>query len=508
MNRMQVVIPMSGVGKRFTDAGITTIKPLLDVCGRPVIARLLALFPRDWRFVFICNEEHLKKTRLAEVLKECAPEGEIVSIAPHKRGPVHAVLEAKDAVRDDLPTIINYCDFAFRWDPNAFLRFVEKEKCDGAVLCYRGFHPHYLGNTLYAYCREENGRILEIKEKAHFTDDRTKEFASSGSYYFSSGGLAKQYCARAVEQELQVKGEYYASLVYNPMIADGLKVMVYEIPYFLQWGTPQDLEDYRYWHRAFEKLAESRPPSGATRLLMPMAGRGGRFAGFKKPKPLIPVSGKPMFLSARERLPEAGKPVLVLQKAIEERVRRADPASEKVVLDGPTAGPAETVERALSRFNPEEPVLVSNCDHGLVWDDPKWRETLAAEPDVVVVGQRGYPGARRSPESFAYIKVDGKGGFRGASVKKPLSGTPQKDLVLVGTFYFKSVRLLGELITELKKKKLKVKGEFYLDSVVELAAKRGLSVRVFESDAYLNWGDPDSLKEFGYWDRYFRISRL
>ncbi|MFH2201901.1 MAG: NTP transferase domain-containing protein [Elusimicrobiota bacterium] len=503
---MQVVVPMSGSGRRFLDAGYKDPKPLLDVAGRPAIARLLERFPKDWRFVFICSNDHLRDTRLREVLLECVPDAVIRGIAPHKKGPVYAVLQAADAVDDDLPTIVNYCDFSFAWDPAGFVDFTEQTACDGAVFCYRGFQPHYLGDTMYAYCREEGGKILEIREKECFTDDRTREYASSGSYYFASGRLVKKYFQQTVDEDLNLNGEYYVSLVYNPLIGAGLTARVYEIPFFLQWGTPEDLADYLYWHRAFARLASWRPPvkAGGARLIMPMAGLGSRFGAEYPPKPLIPVEGKPMFLTARDYLPGGGAaPVLVLRRELEEGVRRAAPEAKLVVLDAPTDGQAVTTERALADVKPDEPVLVSACDHGLIWDAARWKAVVAGAPDIIVVGQRGYPGARRKPQSFAYILADDEGRVTGVSVKVPVSAAPQRDLVLVGTFYFKSAALLAELIAELKQKDLRVNGELYLDSVVGLAVERGLDVRCFESDFYLNWGSPEQLKVYEYWRDYF-----
>ena len=40
-------------------------------------------------------------------------------------------------------------------------------------------------------------------------------------------------------------------MVYNGLVNDGLKVYVYQIPFFLQWGTPDDLEEYLYWSDYF-----------------------------------------------------------------------------------------------------------------------------------------------------------------------------------------------------------------------------------------------------------------
>ncbi|MDO8504523.1 MAG: hypothetical protein Q7S36_01590, partial [Candidatus Liptonbacteria bacterium] len=52
-----------------------------------------------------------------------------------------------------------------------------------------------------------------------------------------------------------LNGESYTSLLFNPMIADGLKSLVYPVEHFCQWGTPEDLEEYEAWSRFFAREA-------------------------------------------------------------------------------------------------------------------------------------------------------------------------------------------------------------------------------------------------------------
>ena len=164
---MQIVIPMSGFGERFRGAGYSVPKPLIEVDGKPIIAHVVALFPGAERIVFVCNREHLESGDydLAETLQKIAPGAAIVAIEPHRLGPVHAILEAADRIDEGGPVIVNYCDFACTWDFAHFRRFVQESGADGAIACYRGFHPHMLGSTNYAYVREAAGWVLDIQEK-------------------------------------------------------------------------------------------------------------------------------------------------------------------------------------------------------------------------------------------------------------------------------------------------------------------------------------------------------
>ncbi|MEK6706811.1 MAG: NTP transferase domain-containing protein [Candidatus Poribacteria bacterium] len=511
---MRVVIPMSGLGRRFEEAGYNLPKPLIKVDGKPIIEHLLSKFPVEWPKTFICNHEHLERTPLRRELHRLAPHATLIAIQPHKKGPVFAVLEAlrldQSCIPVNEPCIVNYCDFSFSWDSQDFERFTQRTACDGAVLCYRGFHPEYLRPTLYAYCREENGRILEIKEKGHFTQDRTKEFASSGTYYFRSGAMVRTYFQRLMEEGPLLNGEGYVSVVYQKLLADQKYIAVYEVPYFLQWGTPQDLQDYEYWAKTYHaypfkgRLEQEAVDHEDMQLLMPMAGLGSRF-GIETPKPLIQVLGKPMFLSALQHLPACNRHILVVRKGFQERILIHDQNAKVVALDQVTEGQAITCELAVNQLEKDKPVFVSSCDHGMVWNQARWKDQLAQCPDLIVWGQRNYPGADRTAEAFAYIETEKDSDrIRHVSVKEPLDRqNPRKDLLLVGTFYFGTAKLMLDLIAELKRRNLRIKNEFYLDSVVNFAIEQGLDVRVFEADGYLCWGTPEALDEFNYWHSYF-----
>ncbi len=524
---MRLIFPMAGQGGRFRAAGYTDPKPLIPVSGRslqdrrPIIEHLLAQFPAAWPKVFVVNREHLEQSRLGAILEALAPGSVTIAIEPHRRGPVHTLLEAAriapEALPDDEPCLVNYCDFSFTWDADRFEQFTIRTRCDGAVLCYSGHHPEYLRPTLYAYCRTHEGRVLEVREKGYFTDDRRREYASSGSYYFRSGALLRQYGARLMSEGPLLDGEGYVSLVYNHLIRDGLDVRVYEIPWFMQWGTPADIADYEYWVGVYAKyrLGHRGQNQSASRerralqLLMPMAGQGSRFgAGTAKFLRSVPALDQPMFKAAIDHLPLCDPQVLVVQEAHAENVRVAAPTARVVGLSGPTEGQAVTCALACEALLPEVPVLVSSCDHGMVWDDERWQALLDEDPDVVVWGQRGYPGADATPGAFAYIVTDGNasGGAERVlrvSVKQPLGPDPRRDLLLVGTFYFKRPALLAELIAELRARDIRVNGELYLDSVVDLAVARGLSVRAFEADGYLCWGSPEALRDFNFWHAWY-----
>ena len=66
---------MSGQSSRFSSAGYTTPKHLIEIDGKKVIEHIVELYPKDSDFVFIINDKHQKETDVVEVLHGLVPDG-------------------------------------------------------------------------------------------------------------------------------------------------------------------------------------------------------------------------------------------------------------------------------------------------------------------------------------------------------------------------------------------------------------------------------------------------
>ena len=63
------------------------------------------------------------------------------------------------------------------------------------------------------------------------------------------------YCNKEQKRSNQTtNGEYYVSLSYKNLISKKKKIMIYPIKYFMQWGTPSDLEDFNWYSDVFENI--------------------------------------------------------------------------------------------------------------------------------------------------------------------------------------------------------------------------------------------------------------
>ena len=518
---MLIFVPMAGAGDRYARAGYAAPKPLIEVDGVPMIERVVRSFEGAGRFLFTVSRLHAERTPLLAVLRRIAPSAEVAVIEAHKDGPVRTLLDCAGSIPDDEEVVLNYCDFGVDWSFGAFRAWLARGAWDGAMTAYRGFHPHSLGPTLYAYLRHDGERVTEVREKHHFTPDRMGEYASSGLYYFRRGRDLVRLARELVASGERVPGEFYVSMVMQRLIAEGGRVGVHPLDHFYQWGTPEDLRDYEGWSRGMGRLdafvADVRAARSRASQVIPMAGRGQRFVdrGYADPKPLIDVAGQAMIAQAVACLPTPAARVLVAQRdhaagaRFREATARLRPAPEVVALDGVTEGQACTAALGVARVDPDAPVLVAPCDTGYVYDVEAWlAQEAAGDADAVVFGARGHLPALWGPASYGWMEVDAAGRVRRVAVKETVSGVDRAEQqVVTGTFWFRDAALFARETAAMVAADDRVNGEFYVDTIARRMVAAGARVKCFTVEKYMPWGTPDELRTFEYWNDVFRGGR-
>lgn len=540
---MNVIIPMTGYGSRFVAAGYQELKPFIRVMGRPVIEWIVKdMYPADVNIIFVCRGEHLMKdVSMRERLLLLAPEAKIVSIEDWvKKGPVYDVLRgyrellAQQAIDAQEPCIINYCDFYMQWDYAAFAQEAAERGCDGAVPCYSGFHPNLLPEkNYYASClTDAQDDLIEIREKYSFEKDKTKAKHSPGVYYFASGAVMEKYCQILTEhEECAINGEYYASLPYNFMVQDGLKVWVpVNVEYFCQWGTPEDMQEFVYWTDLIRK-SEAAPHTGGAespgaeeemqgRILIPMAGAGQRFAdaGYTVHKPAIMTvdratgQEKPMVVCATKDLPGVaadGSNVIYVDRnfhqtdGVEDAIRAWYPQASFITVDHLTEGQACTCMLAEPYLDPEQPLLIAGCDNGMDIDRDAF-DALTKECDCIVFTYRHNEAVLANPNAYGWMIADADGNITGTSIKKAISDRPMEDPAVVATFWFRRAAVFIEATKKMIAENDRINGEFYVDQTVKHVLDLGYRAKIFDIDRYVGWGTPADYEGYQKTWNYFK----
>jgi NDP-sugar pyrophosphorylase family protein len=264
---MKIIIPMAGLGTRFSKAAdlnpeYKKPKPLILVRGEPMvrwatgslpfvahvdktIAKNHRVFPKD--LIFIILREHDAEYKLEKQLREIySPVVNVIILDHVTRGASETAYQAKSLVDDDEEIIISDSDHHF--NGNYIDRIIRNRHPETAGIIPVHFaRKDGIPKWSYSLVREGSNVIERVGEK-----DRTLmelgAHANIGAYYFSKAKhffqAAKEVIARNELKNEPGKNEFYIAPLYQTLIEKGHRIEAAIMPREQVWnlGTPDDLE--------------------------------------------------------------------------------------------------------------------------------------------------------------------------------------------------------------------------------------------------------------------------
>jgi len=234
-------------------------------------------------------------------------------------------------------------------------------------------------------------------------------------------------------------------------------------------------------------------PSAIT-LVMPMAGRGSRFAkqGIKEPKPLIPLWGRPFFWwateSVKRRVDVAELVYVVLQEHIDEFhideiIHGFYPEARLVVIPDVTAGAAETAWLGIQAVQDSHGVVaINDCDHAF---------DATGLPQAADQLRSGLDGAlmcfNSNSPAYSYAKVDPQGQVQG-TVEKVVVSTH----AIAGCYLFSSAPRFLEAYEQYKK--TCEYDELFISGVFNHMIANGQNVGKVDLADHVSFGTPQEFQ--------------
>jgi dTDP-glucose pyrophosphorylase len=253
---MNLLIPMAGAGKRFADEGYKLAKPLIPVSGKPMIIQAIESLPPTNKKVFVCRTEHLSKAKIDRVIQESYSHSEFVGINYLTQGQAETCLLAEDKIPKEEPLMIGACDHGHHWDQKKFESLMNGPSVDAVIWTFRNYAPVERNPQMYGWVKvNQNNEALEVSCKKAISDRPCQDHAITGAFWFRKAENFFKYTKQMIQKNIRINNEFYVDVVFNEMIAAGLKVKVFEVDKYLCWGTPSDLKTYEYWERYFSKLS-------------------------------------------------------------------------------------------------------------------------------------------------------------------------------------------------------------------------------------------------------------
>ena len=237
-NKINILIPMAGLGSRFSNDGFKNIKPLIPLNGKTFIE--WSIDSVDFQtvatqFIFVILEEH--SSILCSHLKNIKSDCIIITVPELTRGAVETALAGEEYINNDEPLIITNSDQIFEWDKEKYINYLKESNTNADVVVVNA------NNDKFSYIElDENNYGTRLTEKEVISDN-----ALVGIHFWKKGKDFVNSGKELIKRNIRAKNEFYISLSYNLLIENDIKVTCYKLgehEKYLSIGTPDQVYDY------------------------------------------------------------------------------------------------------------------------------------------------------------------------------------------------------------------------------------------------------------------------
>ena len=235
-------------------------------------------------------------------------------------------------------------------------------------------------------------------------------------------------------------------------------------------------------------------------IVVPMAGAGSRFAkaGFKIPKPLIPVRDVPMIrlVIANVRPQRDHRFIFIAQEAhdieygISDQLKQwAGENSAIVLVNGLTEGAACTVLAAEHLIDSNDSLMIVNSDQWVDVDIDDYLQQADSDPDGLIMTMQA------SDPKWSFVGLDERRLVTHVVEKEVIS-----DMATVGIYNFTRGKNFVSAAKAMIAADERVNGEFYVAPVYNRLIDQGAKVGIFsigsEANGMYGLGIPKDLELF------------
>jgi UDP-N-acetylglucosamine diphosphorylase / glucose-1-phosphate thymidylyltransferase / UDP-N-acetylgalactosamine diphosphorylase / glucosamine-1-phosphate N-acetyltransferase / galactosamine-1-phosphate N-acetyltransferase len=227
-------------------------------------------------------------------------------------------------------------------------------------------------------------------------------------------------------------------------------------------------------------------------ILIPMAGAGSRFssAGYHLPKPLVDVAGLPMIGRVIDNLGTNHHYWFVVQKGVwaeysVELTRVANMCDHHTFLlvDGVTEGAAQTCLVAERMLDPEQSVMIANCDQIQNWQPHHFHDWFEKTPSDGTIITFNSDSTKNS-----YVTVDEQGWVTQAREKEVIS-----NLATTGVYVWRKAKNFVKAAHQMINSNTRVNNEFYVCPIYNFNIEMGHQINTYHIDQHWPTGTPEDL---------------
>ncbi len=233
MKKINLIMPMGGLGSRFLESGIRIPKPLIQLNDKPFFywaTSSIVNYVNIEKLVFVVLQKHCNDYNIDKVILTYFPKASIIKIQNVLNGALLTGLRGLDIINNDMPIVFNDCDHMFIC--KSFYNYCNScdNNLDGAILTFKSNSPKY------SYIAKNSlNNVLYTVEKKVVSDE-----AICGAYYFKNKYIILKNYKKYINNCKY--NEYYFSGLYNELIKNNAIIRNFDVDMHISFGTPEELE--------------------------------------------------------------------------------------------------------------------------------------------------------------------------------------------------------------------------------------------------------------------------
>ena len=240
MSRIVNIMPMAGLGKRFSNSNFILPKPLIKIKNKPMFIKASESMPRSRLSIFICNNKLLKKFKINKIIsKKYKKKFKIISVNRLTKGQANTCLLAEKYLKKNDKIFIHSCDSFIKYN------YCDLDKklnnSDAVILTTKPNSLHLKNIKSFGWVKIKNKKIMKITCKKKASSKPIKDFVIIGSFGFKNKNIFLKMIKDLIKSKKKVNNEYYIDMAFNHALKNNYKINNLTVKSYTSWGTPKEL---------------------------------------------------------------------------------------------------------------------------------------------------------------------------------------------------------------------------------------------------------------------------
>lgn len=248
---MICLIPMAGRGSRFSAEGYNLPKPFIPVMNRPMFMAAIMSLPQADRYILIGQKDFEERYSFQEYAQTHIPNCKVLTVDGVTEGQTSTCLIAEPELNTEETLFIACCDSQLVYDDAYYQTLLNDTSIDVIIWTFQMGSITKKDPIAFAYCRVEDGRVVEVVEKRTISDTPHKDPAVVGAFTYRRAADFLDSSHAMIAKNIRVNNEFYVGTSINQLIEAGKKVVHFPVDKFISFGDPFELQIYQAWEDYF-----------------------------------------------------------------------------------------------------------------------------------------------------------------------------------------------------------------------------------------------------------------